>query len=41
LKALNQTLLVYARVAAEERSPLYILRLALYTLLIAAVGAKN
>jgi hypothetical protein len=41
LEALNQTLLVSVSVASEERSLLYILRLALSTLLIAAVMAKS
>lgn len=41
LLAVNQTLLAFARVPVEERSPLYLLRLAAFTIIIAAVVAKN
>lgn len=41
LLALNQTLLAFSRVPLEERSPLYLLRLAAFALIIAAVLAKN
>lgn len=41
LLALNQTLLAFSRVSIEERSPLYLLRLAAIGLIIAAVLAKN
>lgn len=41
LLALNQTLLAFSRVSIEERSPLYLLRLAAIALIIVAVLAKN
>jgi hypothetical protein len=41
LLALNQTLLAFSRVPIEERSPLYLLRLAAALLIIAAVLFKN
>lgn len=41
LLALNQTLLAFSRVPLEERSPLYLLRLAAFTVIIAAVLMKN
>jgi hypothetical protein len=41
LLALNQTLLAFSRVPLEERSPLYLLRLAAFVVIIAAVLAKN
>ncbi len=41
LLAVNQTLLAFARVPVEERSPLYLLRLAAFAIIIAAVVAKN
>lgn len=41
LLALNQTLLALARMPDEERSPLYLLRLAAFAIIIAAVVAKN
>jgi hypothetical protein len=41
LLAVNQTLLAFSRVALEERSPLYLLRLVAFAIIIAAVIAKN
>ena len=41
LLALNQTLLSFSRVPLEERSPLYLLRLAAFAIIIAAILAKN
>lgn len=41
LLALNQTLLAFSRVPLEERSPLYLLRLAAFAIIIAAVLMKN
>lgn len=41
LLAVNQTLLAFSRVPLEERSPLYLLRLAAFAIIIAAVLAKN
>lgn len=41
LLALNQTLLAFSHVPIEERSPLYLLRLAAFALIIAAVLGKN
>ena len=41
LLALNQTLLAFSRVPLEERSPLYLLRLAAFAIIIAAILAKN
>lgn len=41
LLALNQTLLAFSRVPLEERSPLYLVRLAAFAIIIAAVLAKN
>ncbi len=39
--AANQALLVFVRIPIEERSWLYLLRLAAFTLILAAVIAKN
>jgi hypothetical protein len=41
LLALNQTLLAFSRVPLEERSPLYLLRLAAFAIIIAAILVKN
>lgn len=41
LLALNQTLLAFSTMPLEERSPLYLLRLLAFALIIAAVLAKN
>ncbi|EYD76036.1 hypothetical protein Rumeso_02465 [Rubellimicrobium mesophilum DSM 19309] len=41
LLSLNQTLLAFSRVPLEERSPLYLLRLAAFAIIIAAILAKN
>lgn len=41
LLAVNQTLLAFSRVPLEERSPLYLVRLAAFGIIIAAVLAKN
>ena len=41
LLALNQTLLVFTHMPVEERSPLYLLRLAAFTIIIVAVVVKN
>jgi hypothetical protein len=41
LLALNQTLLAFSRVPLEERSPLYLLRLAAFMVIIVAVLRKN
>ena len=41
LLALNQTLLAFSRVPLEERSPLYLLRLAAFMVIIVAVLLKN
>ena len=41
LLAVNQTLLAFSRVPVEERSYLYLLRLAAFAIIIAAVVAKN
>lgn len=41
LLAINQTLLAFSRVPLEERSPLYLVRLAAFAIIIAAVLAKN
>jgi hypothetical protein len=39
--AANQSLLVFVRIPIEERSWLYLLRLGAFTLILAAVIAKN
>jgi hypothetical protein len=39
--AANQTLLAFSRVPLEERSWLYLLRLAAFSIIIAAVVVKN
>jgi hypothetical protein len=39
--AANQALLVFVRIPIEERSWLYLLRLGAFTLILAAVIAKN
>jgi hypothetical protein len=39
--ATNQALLAFARIPLEERSWIYLLRLAAFTLIIVAVVAKN
>jgi hypothetical protein len=39
--ATNQALLAFARVPLEERSWIYLLRLAAFTLIIVAVALKN
>jgi len=41
LLALNQTLLAFTSIPVEERSPLYLLRLAAFALIAAAIVAKN
>ena len=41
LLALNQTLLAFTSIPVEERSPLYLLRLAAFVLIAAAIVAKN
>lgn len=41
LLAVNQTLLAFSRVTLEERSPLYLLRLVAFAIIIGAVIAKN
>jgi hypothetical protein len=41
LLALNQTLLAFSSVPLEERSPIYLLRLVAFAIIIAAVLAKN
>lgn len=41
LLAVNQTLLAFSKVALEERSQLYLLRLLAFAIIIAAVIAKN
>lgn len=41
LLALNQTLLAFTDMPVEERSPLYLLRLAAFALIAAAIVAKN
>jgi hypothetical protein len=41
LLGLNQALLALANIAAEERSWLYLLRLAAFVLIIAAIARKN
>jgi len=41
LLALNQALLVFSRVPAEERSWLYLLRLFAFGLILVAIGLKN
>jgi len=41
LLAINQTLLAFSWVPLEERSPLYLLRLAAFAIIIAAILAKN
>jgi uncharacterized membrane protein len=41
LLGLNQALLVLADVPVEERSWLYLLRLAAFVLILIAIGAKN
>lgn len=41
LLALNQTLLAFTSMPVEERSPLYLLRLAAFALIAAAIVAKN
>lgn len=41
LLAVNQTLLAFSKVALEERSQLYLLRLLAFAIIIAAVVAKN
>jgi hypothetical protein len=41
LLALNQALLVFSNVPAEERSWLYLLRLLAFALILVAIGLKN
>lgn len=41
LLAVTQALLAFSHVPVEERSPLYLLRLAAFAIIIAAVIAKN
>lgn len=41
LLAATQALLAFSHVPVEERSPLYLLRLAAFAIIIAAVIAKN
>jgi NO-binding membrane sensor protein with MHYT domain len=41
LLALNQTLLAFTSMPVEERSPIYLLRLAAFALIAAAIVAKN
>ncbi len=41
LLALNQVLLAFSSVSAEERGWLYLLRLAAFALIIVAIGLKN
>lgn len=41
LLAFNQSLLAFSRVSLEERSPLYLLRLAAFLIIIVAIVAKN
>jgi len=41
LLAINQTVLAFSPVALEERSNLYLVRLAAFAIIIAAVIAKN
>jgi len=41
LLALNQLLLVFSSVPAEERSWLYLLRLLAFSLILVAIGLKN
>jgi hypothetical protein len=41
LLALNQTLLAFSTVPLEERSPIYLLRLAAFALIIWAILVKN
>jgi hydrogenase/urease accessory protein HupE len=41
LLSVNQTLLAFSRVPLEERSPLYLVRLLAFGIIIAAVLAKN
>ena len=41
LLALNQALLVFSNVPAEERSWLYLLRLFAFALILGAIGLKN
>jgi hypothetical protein len=41
LLSVNQTLLAFSRVPLEERSSIYLLRLAAFAIIIAAILAKN
>lgn len=41
LLSVNQGLLAFSRVPLEERSPLYLLRLAAFGIIIVAILAKN
>lgn len=41
LLALNQALLIFSNVPAEERSWLYLLRLLAFVLILGAIGLKN
>ena len=41
LLGINQALLVFSTMAVEERSPLYLVRLVAFTLIIVAIVRKN